>query len=144
MFSLQKKEKVTMWCDEGVLSCYGNHHFAIYRSIKSTCCALWIYTVLYVSYFSVKLDKNKIIKITYYVTNNCAGQFCILWVFKIYLKHFPEGAPGWFSGWVSAFCWDLNPRVLGTSPALGSSWGILLFATTWMELEGSRLWICEM
>ena len=33
------------------------------------------------------------------------------------------GAPGWFSGWASAFGSVRDPGVLGSSPALGSLWG---------------------
>ena len=40
-----------------------------------------------------------------------------------YLKRFYLGAPGWFSGWSSAFLSGCDPGVLGSSPTSGSLQG---------------------
>ena len=79
-----------MWCDGGVLSCYGGNHCAINTSNKSTCFAPWVYIVLYVTYVSVNLDKNKIIKVTYCMTNAVLGSFAYYGFFLIHLKCFLE------------------------------------------------------
>ena len=58
--SQHMKEIIIMWCNRGVSSRYGGNHIAIYKCITSIRCTPETYTMLHVTYISIKNKlKNK-------------------------------------------------------------------------------------
>ena len=61
------------------------------------------------------------------------GYYGTMFNLLFWFKMLHCGAPGWLSGWASAFRSGREPRVLGLSPALGSPQGSDSLCLSWID-----------